>query len=456
MFISLGTRKSHFIPLAIFLSLFSIGVGKALSLGSPWINLGLLGGLVAAYLAGIFFIDRKFILALYLLTVVNLDYLRLLDEPFNVTVDILFTLTLVLLTMPLFLTGKLSWRQTPIQKAFLLYLAATLICVFFSVDTLVSIKRWVRYASYFLLICLLVDMGRDRATVEKYTRLLIYSALIPCLIGYYGLFTQIPNLVGENLRFIYGIEMVRIKSTLSHANTFGLFLSIMILLSIGLLLRRGRRREIHGKLILTGGLLFMLPMLYFTYSRIGWIMTALALLFLLVLQRRWRLLTMFPWLFGLFIWLIPGFLIRWSDIIDPTRPDSLDWRRSLYAFSLTKFTQEPIFGSGPGTFLKYVAFGKGYSQHHLWIGSLVEVGVVGTFALAILLIVVWVQLIKYARKSPSALNFSALAIFSSLMFISFAGDPFNVPSAVIYLWALISLAAAEYRLPMWEPRAKQP
>jgi len=118
MFISLGTRKSHFIPLAIFLSLFSIGVGKALSLGSPWINLGLLGGLVAAYLAGIFFIDRKFILALYLLTVVNLDYLRLLDEPFNVTVDILFTLTLVLLTMPLFLTGKLSGVKRPSRKPF--------------------------------------------------------------------------------------------------------------------------------------------------------------------------------------------------------------------------------------------------------------------------------------------------------------------------------------------------
>jgi O-antigen ligase len=451
MFLSLGARKSYFIFLTVLLGFLSIVIGKALSLGNSWINLALLGGLVTAYIGGVFFSHRKIILALYLLTVVNLDYIRLLHEPFNVTVDILFSFTLILLAIPLLLAGKFRWHQSAIQKAFLFFLALTFICVLLSVEPLISLKRWLRYASYFLLFTLLVDAVREKAALRKFTNILIYSAFVPCLIGFYALASREPSLSGENLRFIYGIEMVRIKSTLSHANTFGLFLSIIIPLNVGLLLQRTGPRGSSRKPVLIGLLLTSLPMLYFTYSRIGWIVTMMAILMLLVFQKRWRLLTIFPWLIGLFLWRVPGLITRWSDIADPTQPDSLDWRRNLYSYSLTKFIQKPIFGSGPGTFLKYVAYGRGYSQHHLWIGNLVEVGVVGTLALLILLVVVWVQLTKYARRRPTTLNFTALAVFSALILVSLASDPFDVPSAVIYLWALISLAEAESQLPPVEP-----
>jgi len=454
MLLSLRTRKGIVIFSIILLILISAAVGKALSVSSPWINFALLGGLIFAYIGGIFFFHRKLILALYLLAIVNLDYLRLMNEPFNVTVDILFSLTLVLLALPLLLTRRFRWHLAPIQKAFLLYLAATLICVLFSIDPLVSFKRWMRYASYYILIGLFLDTARDKATIEKFSLVLICSAFVPCLIGYYGLLTQSPSYTSANLFPVYGIDMVRIKSTLSHANTFGLYLSIIIPLSIGFLLGREDYWKNDRKLFLSGTLLITLPLLYYTYSRIGWISTAIIIFLVLVFHKRWRLLTVTPWLLGFLIWRMPTFITRWSDVIDPMQPDSLDWRRGLYAFSLKKFTQRPVFGSGPGTFMDYVAFGKGYSPHQLWIGSLVEVGLVGTLAMAILLVIVGAQLIKYARKQPTPLNLSALAIFSGLMFVSIAGDPFNLPSIIIYLWALISLATAEFRLLPGEPPGK--
>jgi O-antigen ligase len=443
--------KRSFAPLlAIFLGLTSIVLGKALSLGSQWINIALLGGMVLAYMGVIFFLNRKIILGLYLLVIVNLDFIRLLSTPFHVTLDILFTLTIILLAFPLILTGKIAGRQSAIQKAFLLYLAVTLICVFLSVDLLVSIKRWMRYASYYMLLSLVMDIAKDRSSLDKFSKILLYSSIAPCLIGFYGAITHHPTLIGENLRFLYGIEMVRIKSTLSHANTFGLFLSVVITLAIGILLRRKRRPGNIGDFSLILVLFLTVPMLYFTYSRIGWIVTTLSILLMLLFYKKWRLLTIFPWLMGLFLWRIPGLITRWSDIIDPTQPDSLDFRQSLYGFSLRKFIYKPIFGSGPGTFLEYVAYEKGYSQHHLWIGSLVEVGVVGTIGLAILLLVVFVQLAKKARRRPTPMKFAALAIFSVLLLVTIASDPFSTPSVVIYLWALIGLVEAEDRLALEE------
>jgi len=439
--------KRNFTPLlVIFLGLTSIVLGKALSLGSQWINLTLLGGMVLAYVGVLFFLKRKIILAIYLLAIVNLDFIRLLSTPFHVTLDILFTLTIILLALPLILSGKIAWRKTTIQKAFLLYLAVTLICVFFSVDLLISIKRWMRYASYYMLLSLVMDIASDRPSLDKFSKIPMFSAIAPCLIGFYGAVTHHHSLIGENLRFLYGIEMVRIKSTLSHANTFGLFLGLIITFLIGMLLRRRGRPVNISNVSLILMLFLTVPMLYFTYSRIGWIVTTLSVLLILVFYKKWRLLTIFPWLMGLFLWRIPGLITRWSDIIDPTQPDSLDFRQSLYGFSLRKFIDKPILGSGPGTFLEYGAYQKGYSQHHLWIGSLVEVGVVGTLALAILLIVVLVQLAKITRRRPSPLKIVALAIFSLLLLVSVASDPFSTPSVVIYLWALIGLAEAEDRL----------
>jgi O-antigen ligase len=439
-------NKVQLIWLIILLILLSVGVGKALSLGSSRINFILFGSLIFINIGFIFITDRRFILALYLLIIANLDYFRLLQEPFNLTLDILFTLTLIILTLPLLLTGKISWRQTPIQKAFILYLAATLLCAFLSVDPLLSIKRWFRYASYYLLICLILDVAKDKAIIKNFSRIIIYSALAPCMLGYYALATRSPSLVSENLRVVYGIDMVRIQSTFSHANTFGLFLGITLTLSIGFLLRSDDFWKPAQKSFLIFMLVMMFPLLYFTFSRIGWISTSLAIILLLVFLKKWRILTIIPWLFGLFIWRLPGFITRWSDVINPMQPDSLDWRRGLYTYSLKKFIEKPFFGSGPGTFLQYVAFGKGYNPHQLWTGSLVEVGAVGTAALFVLLLVVWLQLLKYIKQRPSILNYCSLAIFSSLLFVSIGGDPFGLPSAIIYLWVLISLVQAEYIL----------
>ena len=438
-------NRGLFAGLAVFLAIAAVSAGLMISWSEQWLKLILLGGMLFIFMAAIFYRNRSIILAVYLLTIVNLDYFRLLSEPFNITIDILFSMALIALAIPLFVTGRLSWKETPIQKGFLFFLGATLICVFLSVDLLVSVKRWFRHVNYFILICLILDTARTRNTVEKFTRIIIYSAVVPCLVGYYGQLARIPSLIGENLRFIYGIDMVRIKSTLSHANTFGLYLGMIIITTIGVLLKSRKHPGISDRIMPLLLLLLTAPMLYFTYSRIGWILTGLATILLLFLQKKWRLLTVFPWLFGLFIWRTSGFVTRWSDIIDTTQPDSLEWRWSLYAYSLRKFIDKPIFGSGPGTFLEFVKFGKGYSQHHLWIGSLVEVGVVGTLAMIVLLVVVWAQLIQCARKKPTGLNLLVLSIFSAFMIVSFAGDPFDVPSVVIYLWALISLALAEYR-----------
>jgi O-antigen ligase len=450
MHISITGKRSFTHLLAIVLGLTSIALGRALSQGSQWINLSLLGGMVLAYLGVLFFLNRKIILIIFLLVIVNLDFIRLLSTPFHVTLDILFTLTIILLAFPLILTGKIAWRRTAIQKAFLIYLAVTLICVFLSVDLLVSFKRWMRYASYYMLLSLVMDTVSDRATLGKFSKIMLYSAIAPCLIGFFGAVTQHPSLIGENLRFLYGIEMVRIKSTLSHANTFGLFLSLIITMVVGFLLRRRERPDNISNFGLILLLFLMAPMLYFTYSRIGWIVTTFSFLLLLLFYKRWRLLTIFPWLTGLFLWRVPGMITRWSDIIDPAQPDSLDFRQNLYAFSLNKFINKPIFGSGPGTFLEYVAYQKGYSQHHLWIGSLVEVGIIGTIALAILLLVVLAQLAKKARRRPSPLKFIALAIYSVLLLVSVASDPFSTPSVVIYLWALIGLVEAEDRILLQE------
>ena len=298
MFPSVNMRRDSLPFVAISLGLASIVIGKALSLGNQWINFALLGSLVLAYIGVVFYLNRKTILILYLLTIVNLDYIKLLSEPFNVTVDIIFTFTLVFLALPLLLAGKLSWRETPIQKVFLLYLAVTLVCVFLSVDPLLSIKRWFRYASYYLLICLLWDVLKNKTTIERFSRIMIYSALVPCLIGYYALFARVSGLTSENLRIIYGIDMVRIKSTFSHANTFGLYLGIIIPLSIGFLWRREGYRRPFSKHFLICMLLAMFPLLYFTFSRIGWISTTLAILLVLVFLKRWRLLTITPWLLG--------------------------------------------------------------------------------------------------------------------------------------------------------------
>ncbi len=417
------------------------------------VGLIFLGIILIFMIAVIFLANKESVLLLYILTIVNLDFVKIpIGAPFPISADILFSVLISILGIFIMLTDRVRLNSTLVQKTYFVFLVITFSSVLFSTDFLISFKRWGRYFTYYVLMILIFNEVKNEVQLKRFLNFMLASAIVPCILGLYGIMKPASMWGGFDLGAWMGSSMYmnRIKSTLSNSNTFGLYLAIIISLTVIFFL--DRYTSVKKKKLLFLLLLLIFPSLVHTYSIGVWVATIVAVGLILLLLGKWKwIFGMAPFLGFLSIWFIPSIFERLRSFIDTPMQTSLGWRIGLYKFSFPKFLAKPILGSGQGTFPEYVSYGRGFTQHQTWMGKMVETGLIGTIAFIVLLSVVFYTLWRQVHSSSlddslRNLKIGVFSIFCGLLVISSVTDPFDLPSAIIYFWTLVALVESTKRV----------
>jgi len=179
----------------------------------------LLGIILIFMISIIFLVNKECVLLLYILTIVNLDFIKLpISAPFPISADILFSALISILGIFIMLTERIKLNSTLVQKTYFIFLVITFFSVLFSTDFLISFKRWWRYFTYYILMILIFNEVRNEIQLKRFLNFILASSIIPCVLGLYGIMRPASMWGGYNLGPLVGSSMYmnRIKSTLSY------------------------------------------------------------------------------------------------------------------------------------------------------------------------------------------------------------------------------------------------
>jgi len=378
------------------------------------------------------------VLTIFLLVIVNLDFVKLGGS--RLTLDVVLSAALLwALLVRVLLEGRRLFTTT-VERAYLLFLAVTLVSTILGVAPLLSLKRWGRDLQQLIVFSFILALplvARDR---RRLVGAVLYSSVIPCLLGLAGMIFNIPIFLGAGTPIGGGERAVRIAATLSHPVTASIYLALVATMTLSFLWdgRWFARRWLAALLGL------QLVTLYLTYGRTGWGAFVVAAVVLVCLRGRARLLWIGAPIVALGVWrLLPTFVGRWSAAFEVSHENSFLWRIGLWVFALRRFPERPVFGSGPGTFLEYISYQTGFASHQTWVGVLIETGIVGAIAFVILLVATGRGLARWRRAflpEHDPLREGMLAILIGFLAASIGSYLFALPSAMIYFWALLGLA----------------
>lgn len=155
---------------------------------------------------------------------------------------------------------------------------------------------------------------------------------------------------------------------------------------------------------------------------------------------------------GQFIPAIGGFIERFSEAKESG--DILNNRSTLYAYALLLFRQNPVLGSGWGSFkyLRESVFGEYNNAHNVFLQLLAETGIIGTLIFTCMIICMLVVAVQTFHKisinrslySKTEYCSSAFAVYMQVFFFlyCFTGNPLY--DRIIWIPTVLSAVVSFY------------
>ena len=437
---SLIKSRYLFPPLAIYA--FFVGLAIFI-LGAGSFTLVVIGTITSILFSAILFTMPSLGIYIYLIVVAGLQYFSIFQiGEQDLHADLLLSFIFLLVGSLVIIWKNYPLIQTGLQRSLILMLILLIPSLLLSVSPFDSFKVWMRLFSYFILLTLITYMPGVTVT-RRILWSICLASLIPSLVGIYAL------VANDNRFFLAQISFYsqyrRVQSLMSHPNTLGTFLAIVLVIQISTWVLEKSRGK---KILLTCMILLSGIILFSTYSRNPQAIFIVAFSVLLFMLKGPRISVIFLLLLVVVFTQIPSDFFRLTDILDPSQGNSLQWRILLWEFALQKLPDVWLFGSGLGTFLSFVQFGTGFASHNMYVGFLIETGVLGFLGVIQFLIVVLIQSWKSYRASYFAGNLkkfdrvisaSVFALTIGILVGGLAGSAINLPSAIIYFFAIVSL-----------------
>lgn len=342
------------------------------------------------------------------------------------------------------LRGKAAFRHTGLDIPILVYIG---ICLFLflmrSHDTSLALEGLRVYLQYLLWFFVGSNLIINRRQ---------FSALMKGIVAVGALVSAIGV-----LQYIMGVEMpahwvdqaeegikTRVFSIVVSPNVLGSLLLIFIPVTLGHLLTSGDR---PGRAAYTAALGIMLACMVFTYSRGAWLALAGSMAILSLLYSPRLILLMGAGSLAA-SQLIPGIGARLSYMFSPAYIASSQkgGRLALWQKGLDKFMQDPVLGSGFGTYGGAVAArrvpGSVYTDN-FYLKTAVESGIIGLLALLWLLACAFrCGYTAYRKLKDSRLKTMAAALIAGLLGVALHNSVeniFEVPMMATYFWFLFGV-----------------
>ncbi len=332
---------------------------------------------------------------------------------------------------------RISWRPLAPVLGLVGYLLLT---VSFSPEPLLSLRNWIAYAVPAMIALLLsTDPDPNRLVGRGFTILMVCAG-ISSILG-------LRQLAAWDLTYQFN-GMPRIPGGHGYPNGLAMFLVLCIL---AVLLYSTWSTAVGSGMFTIAGLGTLLLLLVFTFSRTGWIALMVCLLIGWVMLGKRLAWTLLLCSFGL--GLISNYLL--PIVVARFQPDSAyDMRFTLIRIGLDLFWDAPLLGHGVGTFqvmsrdflgtiVERYGVPLGLVPHNDIIRFLVEGGMVGLLAYAVL-VVQGLRLGTRLFRSSEAINrsfgtFLVSATAGTVVFgLAGQGFAFSAP----YLLAAMGIAAA--------------
>lgn len=466
--------------------LFSAGIGLMQGVTqSTLLPLALMGMAAALLWLALVLVRPETALLLYTLLAVNLNSfdLPLPLGGLRVSPDILLMSLLIIGVLLRLAMRRSSLVSLPITGSYLIFLAVPIITLLWSPVKAESVRGIFRFVGYFALMALIVDVIRSKAQLRRMVLAIILSVIAPIVSGFYQALTGSGQwiAVGEGFNRIYGFA--------GGPFTLAFYLVIVTpLVLIFFLESRSPEPEVadqntddwhFNRAGLALLLVMILAALVLTFIRGAWIAFVLSLLLMGVsrgsLRYRQLLIT------------IPGaaavILLTFTPVMDRlmqvTASDSTlygrvavwqlawDWLTAnllnfLAGVGMKAFEYYYVLLAGPttaGLYWRRESFLIGNRPHNEILGFMLDVGLIGTAAFIItLLICARLAFRIFRRATDPQLRYVALAFLIGLAGLTagaMGDNVFSQPAVTIYLWIMAGLVMAIDRW-MLPPTAEPP
>jgi O-antigen ligase len=336
-------------------------------------------------------------------------------------VDVLGIFVL-LIVCSLFVTKRdfKLFPPTPIRFIFLFFLFAlfSLLNTQHIFNSLEGLLKIVTTISIYVIVFNFVQKKQDLIIM---TRTIIWSSIIPILIGLYQIITGIGIYQG-------GFSKMRIYSVFVLSNVFAVYLTVILILIISLFFNKQIRRK--ENLFYFVIFIFGLFCLVKTYTVSAWLVLFAAISIICFYER--RLLKIF-----LPICLILGFLFqvefkeRFQSIMHTPKYgyNSVEFRNDITSQLFSNaFLKHPFIGFGIGT-SKSVA--KKYTSYDLlphndFMRIMIETGILGLFAYLLFMLGIIMRFMKRVIKRQCQLcDIAFFSIFTIYFLLFFGSNTFS-------------------------------
>ncbi len=328
---------------------------------------------------------------------------------------------------------------TPVDLAFLFWLASGIISTVFAVDPLASLDKLRKIFMIGVVYLFAFNLEGERRT-ERVVFALLLSASVASLVG-----------IADYLSHPWGVDG-RTRGTLGHYMTMGGLLMFAAGLSVSLALFAGargwRRWFLWGSALSTTGCLAV------TFTRSAWIGFVVALATMFTIKRRAFLVVLGVVLLVVFTAAPAGFRDRITSIFDPDHPANVE-RVHLWKTGLGIFKDHPVVGVGlmdqsdlyerdwvPNARKKHGHF------HNIFIQVMAARGAIGLAAFLYLLWAMGAVIRRGIRAGRSVSSFAeALAVGAFGCYVGFLASGlfewnFGDSEVIMVVYFLVGLAIA--------------
>ena len=341
---------------------------------------------------------------------------------------------LVLLTNASFVIKMLIGKQKEykITEPSLFITGFLLVALFSSLTSFNIAKSLQSYALYLVFSFIYFIIVNSIKTKNQWYNLVVVFVLAGFLVALYGVyqnyFVTITDTSWIDEDMFEDIK-TRVYSTFDNPNVLGQYLVMVIPVAFGLM---WSDKRLGAKAAYLGIVCVMMACLIFTWSRAAWVGIILALGFFMVMKdRRWASLLVVGILIMPFV--LPQSIISRLTSLGNMNDSSTAYRCSVWLSSLRMAGDYWMSGIGLGAgafervYQKYALNGAGFAlhSHNFYIQLVVEMGILGIFLFAMIMISTYRKIVSIKDKNSSNKNI-AIAMGGALIGYMFQGIAENL------------------------------
>ncbi len=350
----------------------------------------------------------------------------------------IFPLLIISILIFKFLSDKSYTIAIPNIGLLLFLLPISVFSMFHSVAVVVSIVHLLKFLGWLSVYIFVFNIVKTKEDARKIMLALVFSSVIPLLVGYYQIFTHTGYI--DKLREITRVTSVFGGQPDPCATYFSSVFLIMLFLYI------------HSKNLLTKRLLFVaMPLTFivviFTYHRVSWIGLTVGIGIILLFNKKMIKYAIPLLLLGIIIF-HAEIVIRIREFFEPppTRyaMNSLTARTNIWKICISELIpRHPFLGSGIGLtgILTKKYFGEEYVPHNDFLRLSVELGIFGTILyFSFMIKEIRYYLAKIFTKSNRELNVIVLAILIFFVISSVAQNVFYNVMNMTVIFAMLAIS----------------